>query len=91
MTNSKNNPHKFFMYDPDSGFETYETAEEARCAAYDAIDYYRGESVDGWPDEVEQVCWGEIKQDSQQVGLRPRNEEDKSSCDMICDYQLTDI
>lgn len=83
--------HRFFMYDPESGFETYETAEQAKSAAEDAIDWYRGEAVDGWSDEVEQVCWGEIKQDSQQVGLRPREEGDKSGCEMICDYQLSDI
>lgn len=83
--------YKFFMFDPDNGFETYKTAEEAKAAAEEAIDYYRGDAGDGWPDEVSQVCWGEIKQESQQFGLRPRNEEDKSCCDMICDYALTDI
>lgn len=83
--------HKFFMFDPDNGFETHQFAEQAQRAAEEAIDYYRGEAGDGWPEEVSQVCWGEIKQDTQQVGLRPRDEEEKSSCDMICDYQLTDI
>lgn len=82
---------KYFMYDPDCGFETYRTAEEARAAAKEAIDYYRGDAVDGWPDEVSQVCWGEIKQESQQTGLRPRSEEDPSYCEMICDYELKDI
>lgn len=83
--------YKFFMYDPESGFETYETEQQAKDAAEDAISWYRGESIDGWPDEVAQVCWGEIKQESQQVGLRPREEGDKGSCEMICDYQLNDI
>lgn len=49
---------KYFVYDPDSGFETYRTAEEAKAAAKEAIDYYRGDAIDGWPDEVSQVCWG---------------------------------
>lgn len=83
--------HKFFMFDPDNGFETYQFAEQAQRAAEEAIDYYRGDAVDGWPDEVSQVCWGEIKQETQQVGLRPREEDDPGSCEMICDYQLTDI
>lgn len=82
---------RFFMFEPDSGFETYKTAEEARAAAEEAIDYYRGDAVDGWPDEVSQICWGEIKQESQQTGLRPREEGDPGSCEMICDYALTDI
>ena len=34
---------------------------------------------------------GGIKQESQQTGLRPRNEEDASYCEMICDYELKDI
>lgn len=67
---------RFFMYDPDSGFEIYPTAEQAKSAAEEAIDYYRGDAIDGWPDEVAQVCWGEIKQESQQTGLRPREEDD---------------
>ncbi|PWD66534.1 hypothetical protein [Pectobacterium parmentieri] len=83
--------YKYFCYDPDTGFETYKTEDEAKNAATDAIDYYRGDAADGWPDEVSQVCWGEVKQETIQVGLRPKDEEDKSNCDMICDYQLADI
>lgn len=82
---------QFFMFDPDNGFETYPTAEEAKTAAEEAIDYYRGEAADGWADEVAQVCWGEIKQESQQVGLRPCEEGDPGSCEMICDYALEDV
>ena len=83
--------YKFFTFDPDNGFETYKTAEEAKAAAEEAIDYYSGDAGDGWPEEVDQVCWGEIKQHTQQTDLRHRDEEDKSSCEMICDYQLVDI
>lgn len=83
--------YKFFMYEPDNGFETYKTAEEAKAAAEEAIHYYRGDAIDGWPDEVSQISWGEIKQASTQVGLRPREDDDPGSCGMICDYQLTDI
>ncbi|WP_158686374.1 hypothetical protein [Cronobacter sakazakii] len=83
--------YRFFMFDPENGFETYKTAEEAKAAAEEAIDYYRGDAGDGWHDEVEQVCWGEIKQETQQFDLRPLNAEDESCCDMICDYALKDI
>ena len=83
--------YKFFMYEPDNGFETYKTAEEAKAAAEEAIHYYRGDACDGWPEEVDQVCWGEIKQTTIQVGLRPKEEDDPGSCDMICDYHLNDI
>ena len=83
--------YKFFMFDPDNGFETYKTAEEAKAAADEAIHYYREDACDGWPEEVEQVCWGEIKQETTQTGLRPREEDDPGSCEMICDYQLKDM
>lgn len=83
--------YKFFMFDPENGFTTYKTAEEAKVAAEDSIHWYRGDACDGWPDEVEHVYWGEIKQHSQQCGLRPRDDQDKSKGDMICDYQLSDI
>lgn len=83
--------YRYFMFDPNDGFETYQFAEQAESAAQEAIDWYRGEACDGWDEQVDQVCWGEIKQNTVQVGLRPRTEEDNGDCDMICDYQLSDI
>ncbi|CAI0823937.1 hypothetical protein [Serratia entomophila] len=57
----------FFAYDPDNGFEEFKTKEEAIAAAESYIDYYRGEACDGWPDEVAQVSWGIIMQESTRV------------------------
>lgn len=54
--------HKYFCYDPDTGFDTYETPEQAKEAAEVAIDYYRDNADEGWNEEVCGVCWGEIKQ-----------------------------
>lgn len=82
---------KYFGYDPENGFETFHTAEEAKNYAQGSIDDYRGISCDGWSEEVENVCWGEINQVSVQFGLRPRNEEDSHSLEMTCDYALQDI
>ena len=82
---------KYFGYDPNSGFELFETEEQAKNYAEEAISYYRGDACDGWSEEVDQVCWGELKQETVQVGLRPRNEEDGHNLEMTCDYVLTDI
>lgn len=80
----------FFAYDPDNGFEEFKTKEEAIAAAESYIDYYRGEACDGWPDEVAQVSWGIIMQESTRVNERPRTNDD--SCDpaieTVCDYAL---
>ncbi|SMP41346.1 hypothetical protein SAMN02744783_00486 [Serratia sp. CC22-02] len=80
----------FFAYDPDNGFEEFKTKDEAIAAAESYIDYYRGEACDGWPDEVAQVSWGIIIQESTRVNERPRTEDD--GCDpaieTVCDYAL---
>ncbi|HEJ8006390.1 TPA: hypothetical protein SMI33_001027 [Serratia marcescens] len=80
----------FFAYDPGNGFEEFKTKDEAIAAAESYIDYYRGEACDGWPDEVAQVSWGIIMQESTRVNERPRTEDD--SCDpnikTVCDYAL---
>lgn len=80
----------FFAYDPDNGFEEFKTKDEAISAAESYIDYYRGEACDGWPDEVAQVSWGIIMQESTRVNERPRDKDD--SCDpaieTVCDYAL---
>ncbi|MFS8079922.1 hypothetical protein UDZ25_14235 [Serratia marcescens] len=80
----------FFAYDPDNGFEEFKTKDEAIAAAESYIDYYRGEACDGWPDEVDQVSWGIIMQESTRVNERPLDKDD--SCDpaieTVCDYAL---
>jgi len=52
----------YFAYDPESGFETYATAELAEEAADRLIADYAEYSHEGWDEMVSQVVWGEIKQ-----------------------------
>lgn len=80
----------FFAYDPDNGFEEFKTKEEAITAAESYIDYYRGDACDGWADEVSQVSWGVIMQESTKVDERPKNEDDSVSdyIDTVCDFAL---
>lgn len=52
---------RFFAYDPGCGFQEYETGMEAHNAAKSAIDEYRNEAGMEWPEDVEHVCWGEIR------------------------------
>lgn len=54
---------RFFSYDPDNGFELHDTAEEAKSECEKAFGYCQDEAAgDGWPENVGQVCWGEIKE-----------------------------
>jgi hypothetical protein len=55
---------KFFVYDPESGFDTYETSQQAKESAEISIDLYRDNAGEGWDEEAEQVCWGEISEGS---------------------------
>ena len=55
---------KFFAYDNNHGFERFRTAEEARLWASSSIAQEKKTAFDQgeWSDDVDQLCWGEIKQ-----------------------------
>jgi hypothetical protein len=53
---------KFFAYHPDAGFYTYPSAELAKEDAERWIEEYREDAGEGWDELVENICWGEIKQ-----------------------------
>jgi hypothetical protein len=78
-------PDLFFSYDPNDGFDTHETADQAMAAAEKALDRYRNEAPDGWDEDVTGVCWGEIKQITVETERRPRTDDD------ICEPCLLEI
>lgn len=57
----------FFTFDEGAGFDRHDTAEEAKRAAQEQIDFYRGEAADGWCGEVDSVCWGIILEQAKEV------------------------
>lgn len=73
----------FFTYSSDHGFDTHKTEEEAKTTAESMINDFL---QDGWDEEVETVCWGEIKEAATQANKRkaPKN----SQFSHICDYVL---
>lgn len=83
-------PAGYFAFDNDGGFTNHDTAESARKEAQEAINYFRGDACDGWPDEVGSVCWGVIMQQSTKTDERPVEEGDKCSShiERVCDYVL---
>lgn len=80
---------KYFAYSPDTGFDLYETAEKAKAAAFDSINEYRFRADDGWEEDVENVCWGEVKQETVACNEQPSIGRDGVS--IICDYELADV
>lgn len=50
---------RFFAYCPHLGFYLFDTAEEAEAHARDDIPEHLDEC---WSEEVESVCWGEVRQ-----------------------------
>jgi hypothetical protein len=85
---------KYFSYCPEEGFELHETAEQAKNAVEDALDFERSEAYEGWSDYIDQFCWGELKQHVVETMSRPRTDEDifvSSDCDTIVDYGLVDV
>jgi len=51
---------QYFSYDPDNGFETFATEEEAKKFALATIELYNVDADDGWPEEVERIYYGRI-------------------------------
>lgn len=77
---------KFFMYSDDSGFEIFETREEAIEAAQEMIDACREDAYDGWPEEADTIRWGVVIQQAQETDFKkpaPENGWEGSS-----DYKL---
>ncbi|MDJ0473767.1 hypothetical protein QNA27_08900 [Pantoea eucalypti] len=79
---------KYFAYDPECGFELFDTADEAQSHAQDAIDQFREEAAEGWPESVEGVCWGELKQHAVETTLNAGDKEDIDK--EFSDYILED-
>lgn len=58
---------RFFAYDSEVGFERFNTEAEAKKFVQEFIDEYRAIAGDGWPEEVENLCWGVVLGTTKQV------------------------
>lgn len=82
--------NKYFVYSADNGFETFSMASEAEAVAEDIISQYREDAYDdGWDDDVESVCWGEISQKAAMIDVSPTPDQVTGS--YPCDYALNGI
>ncbi|MCG9078965.1 hypothetical protein [Laribacter hongkongensis] len=58
---------RFFAYDDEVGFERFNTEAEAKKFVQESIDEYRAIAAEGWPEEVENLCWGVVLGTTKQV------------------------
>ena len=78
--------HKYFVYSADHGFSTFNTTEEAEAMAENLLEEYREDSYDeGWSEDVETVCWGEVQQYAKMVrcGIHPDQPRGQFPCDYV--------
>jgi hypothetical protein len=81
-----NRPDEWFSFDPlGDGLVVHDTEEAARSAAQEAFGFCEDESVDGWSEEVSQICWGKL---SQRVVLVSSTPDTSGRFDSIDKYEL---
>lgn len=84
----------WFMYDPENGFETFETEGAALSAASMAINAYLDEE---WGDGVDEIVVGRITHESKQANVQEKKDLDPEdprrnlSCDYLCDYEMQPV
>lgn len=76
---------QYFSYSPDGGFDFHDTEQEAITAATKQLDYEKDHAgSEGWSEEVDSICWGEIRQRVELTwhAKRPAPEDlDEECCD----------
>jgi len=87
---------RFFVYDPNCGYEEFDNVEDRDKAAHEYIQNYLD---DGWNEEVAGVVAGVVTHNTVQVNRQERPHKlDEDDCDedgqywgdfdYICDYEL---
>ena len=81
---------RFFSFDPEDGFEVHDNAEDARVRAEKWLARDRDIATkDGWPEEVEDICWGEIRERVAKTWSYDVTDDDvPANCDEFADYGL---
>jgi hypothetical protein len=81
----------FFVYDPDGFVEFFDTANAAREYAEKILGQCEAQAPDGWPDNVEQICWGAVLGRIVETERRPVEPGDAcEGCDEYVSYELQD-
>lgn len=82
---------RFFSYDPNVGFQFHATAKEAQADADTILQHYRDEARDGWNEDVERLCWGEVVERARITHCRPPAEGEPYEWDEFREYGLAPV
>ncbi len=79
----------WIVYDPECGFEEFDSQEEAQAAAQECLDDYRDDARDGWNEAVTQLRWGrfEVYQAATETHREPA-EPGRRDFDEYAEYAL---
>jgi hypothetical protein len=78
---------RYFAYDPNDGFETFDTIEARDKWVEHAIELHLD---DGWSEDVEQVCVGEITGRAVQCDVQPKPKREDVNSDEEYEDALAD-
>lgn len=79
---------KYFAYNQEYGFETFETLVGAEKWANDILVEERGEAAEGWNEDIlDNMCFGEISKMVEQVGTDKKIRFDGELVECV-DYQF---
>ncbi|PHR58771.1 MAG: hypothetical protein COA47_10220 [Robiginitomaculum sp.] len=87
---------KYFLYDPENGFETYETKLECEKAAEESIEYYLD---DFWNESVTNLVIGVITHSATKTDVERQPEDQETAeeegwdedCKYRCNYKMLPI
>lgn len=80
----------YFSYDPTTGFAFHQTEAAAQAMAQECIDWARDEAGDGWEDDVDQICWGQLTERATEV-RRDRPRDPDENLDRVVDFELRKV
>lgn len=77
----------WYSYDPEDGYTSHDSADEAREAAEASLEYHRERSSDGWNANTSDIAWGMLLPfaEARQVNVV---ETPEGEHDYTCDYEL---
>lgn len=81
----------WYSYDPEEGYDTWSTAQEAENAAAASLEHFRDQSTDGWHEDVGGISWGRLVAYAYATKCDEQPTEPGSEFDYTCDYVLQSI
>lgn len=81
----------WYSYDPERGYETFGSPEEAERDAGECLEHHRDKSADGWNEDVSSIEWGLLVPYGEAQMCDKKDAEEGSDFDYLCDYRLTAV